>query len=91
MLPMVGVPETIQRGLRPYRDLFRRGEGFEHVSRYVTGLIVNPNKTLQGIYAGQVWEGEKPSRRAMPEAVFEAGWQAEELLPRHRALIAPDA
>src|SRR5258707_9238098 len=90
MLPMVGVPETIREGLRPYRDLFRRAEGFEHLSRYVTGLIVSPNKTLQGIYANQVWEGDKPSRRAMHEAVFEAGWEAEELLPRHRAAIAPE-
>jgi hypothetical protein len=90
MLPMVGVPETLRRGLRPYRDLFGRTEGFEHLSRYVTGLIVSPNKTLQGIYANQVWEGDKPSRRAMHEAVFEAGWEAEELLPRHRAVIAPE-
>jgi hypothetical protein len=45
MLPMVGVPETIRKGLRPYRDLFRRAEGFEYVSRYVTGLIVSPKKT----------------------------------------------
>ncbi len=73
MLPMVEVPATIRKGLRPYRDLFRRGEGFEHVSRYVTGLIVSPNKTLPGIYANRVWEGDKPSRRAMHEAVFEAG------------------
>jgi len=56
----------------------------------VTGLIVSPNKTGQGIYAHQVWEGEKPSRRARQEAVFEAGWEAEELLPRQRALIAPE-
>ena len=90
MLPMVGVPETIRKGLRPYRDLFRRAEGFAHVSRYVSGLMVSPNKTLQGIYANQVWEEDKPSRRTMPEAVFEAGWKAEELLPRHRALIAPE-
>ena len=68
MLPMVGVPETIRKGLRPYRDLFRRGEGFEHVSRYVTGLIVSPNKTLQGIYANQVWEEDKPTRRTMHRA-----------------------
>ena len=88
MLPMVGVPETIRKGLRPYRDLFRRAEGFEHVSRYVTGLIVSPNKTVQGIYADQVWEERKPSRRVMHEAVFEAGWDAEELLPRHRRVIA---
>src|SRR4029450_13350448 len=31
-----------------------RDEGFEHVSRYVTGLILSPNKTLQGIYDLQV-------------------------------------
>jgi hypothetical protein len=90
MLPMVEVPETLRKGLRPYRDLFRRAEGFEHVSRYVTGLIVSPNKTLQGIYAQQVWEGRKPTRRAMHEAVFEAGWEAESLLSRHRVLIGPD-
>ena len=90
MLPMVGVPNTIRKGLRPYRELFSRAEGFEHVSRYVTGLILSPNKTLQGIYDGQVWEGEKPSRRAMHEAVFEAGWDADGLLPRHRAVIAPE-
>ena len=54
MLPMVEVPETIRKGLGPYRDLFRRAEGFEHVSRYVTELIVSPNKTRQGIYAQQV-------------------------------------
>jgi len=90
MLPMVEVPPTIRKGLRPYRDLFRRAEGFEHVSRYVSGLIVSPNKTVQGIHATQVWDGKKPSRRAMHEAVCEAGWEAEELLPRHRVLIAPE-
>jgi len=90
MLPVVGVPKTVQRQMRPYRDLFRRSEGFEHVSRYVTGLLVSPNKTSQGIYAAQVWEGKKPCYRTMHEAVFEAGWEAEELLPRHRKLIAPE-
>jgi hypothetical protein len=49
MLPMVEVPQTIRQGLRPYRELFRREEGFAHVSRYVSGLIVRPNKTVQGI------------------------------------------
>src|SRR5215510_4162107 len=88
MLPLVGVPETVRKGLRPYRDLFRREEGFEYVSRYVTGLLVSPNKTLQGIYATQVWPEKTPSRRARHEAVFEAEWKAEELLPRQRTLIA---
>jgi DDE superfamily endonuclease len=90
MLPVVGVPKTVQRQMRPYRDLFRRSEGFEYVSRYITGLLVSPNKTLQGIHATQVWEGDKPGYRTMHEAVFEAGWDAEELLPRHRKQIAPE-
>lgn len=77
MLPICGVPETIQQGMMKYRELFCRDAGFEHVSRYVTGLILSPNKTLQGIYALQIWKGESPSRRAMHEAVFAAGWDAE--------------
>jgi hypothetical protein len=90
MLLMVGVPKTVRKGLHPYRDLFRRDEGFEYVSRYVTGLLISPNKTLQGIYAEQVWPEKRPSRRAMHESVFEAQGDAEELLPRHRRLIAPE-
>jgi hypothetical protein len=90
MLPIVGVPETIRQGLAHYRDLFCREAGFDHVSRYVTGLILSPNKTLQGIYDLQVWAPDQaPSRRAMHEAVFEAGWDAERLMPCHRAVIAP--
>ena len=89
MVPLVSIPETIRCGLAPYRDVFCRAEGFEHVSRYVTGLLLSPNKTLQGIYDLQVWEPGTPhSRRAMHEAVFEAGWAAEALMPHHRAVIA---
>jgi hypothetical protein len=56
----------------------------------VTGLILSPKKTLQGIYALQVWEDNThPSRRAMHEAIVEAGWDADALLPRHREIIAP--
>jgi hypothetical protein len=89
MVPLVGVPETIRHGMAPYRAVFCRAEGFDHVSRYVTGLLLSPHKTLQGIYAGQVWEPDAPrSRRAMHEAVFEAGWDAEALMPRHRQVVA---
>ena len=90
MFPIVTVPETIRTGLAPYREVFCRAEGFDHVGRYVTGLILSPNKTLQGIYDAQVWEdGAQPSRRAMHAAVFEAGWDVEELLPQHRTVVAP--
>jgi hypothetical protein len=90
MLPICGVPATIQQGMAPYRDLFCRNEGFAHISRYITGLILSPNKTLQGIYDLQVWDAENPSRRAMHAAVFEAQWDAEALMPRHRAVVAQD-
>ena len=89
MLPLVGVPQTIAAYLSEYRDVFCRREGFGHISRYITGLLLSQNKTLQGIYAQQVWEGEKPvSRRAMHAAVFEAGWESEKLMPQHRQVVA---
>ena len=90
MLPIGTIPETIRTGLAPYREGFCRAQGFAHVGRYVTGLILSPNKTLQGSYDAQVWEdGAQPSRRAMHAAVFEAGWDVEELLPQHRTVVAP--
>lgn len=89
LLPLVGVPKQIEAGLAPYRDLFCRAAGFDPVSRYVTGLLLSPNKTLQGIYDQQVWPEESgASRRAMHAAVFEAGWDSDGLLPRHRAVVA---
>jgi hypothetical protein len=59
MLPMVEVPETIRRGMAQYREVFCRDEGFEHVSRYGAGLVISPNKTVQGIYDWQVYDGEQ--------------------------------
>lgn len=94
MLPIVEVPETIRNGMENYRDVFCRDEGFDHVSRYVTGLIMSPNKTLQGIYDLQVWDEKndrkKPSRRAMHGSVFESGWGSDALIKQHRAVVAPD-
>ena len=60
MLPPVTIPGTIRAGLTPYREVFCREEGFDHISRYVTGLLLSPNTTLQGIYAGQIWSKETP-------------------------------
>ena len=39
MLPDIQVPETIASGMSKLRDVFCRDTGFEHVSRYVTGLV----------------------------------------------------
>jgi hypothetical protein len=73
MLSITRVPETIAHGMAKFRPIFCRKEGFEHVSRYVTGLVMSPNTTLQGIYDLQVWGHRPPSRRAMHAGVFEAG------------------
>jgi hypothetical protein len=87
MFPIGTVPETTRIGMTPYREVFCRDTGFDHVGRYMTGWILSPNKTLQGIYDAQVWEdGTQPSRRAMHAAVFEAGWDVAGLLPQHRAV-----
>ena len=91
LLPLTGIPEVIKNGLEPYRELFCRDAGFDHVSRYITGLLLSPNKTLQGIHDQQVWpEAAEVSRRAMHAGVFEAGWDSEGLLPRHREVVAGD-
>src|SRR5262245_1178598 len=89
MLPLVGVPPTIAAEMKKYREVLCRDEGFDHVSRYVSGLVLSENKTLQGIYALQVWpEVEDVSRRAMRAAVFEAGWSSAELMKAHRREVA---
>ncbi|MDJ0719623.1 MAG: hypothetical protein QNJ54_36270 [Prochloraceae cyanobacterium] len=84
-------PPTIAAIFSKYRDIFCRQEGFDHVSRYITGLLLSPNKTLEGIHSQQIWSGGKEvKRRAMHAAVFEASWKSEELMPRHREVVARD-
>ena len=92
MFPILEIPSTVNQVLSQYRDVFCRDEGFEWVSRYITGLLVSPNKTLQGIYDLQVFPDREqpPSRRAMHEAIFEAGWDADQLMRQHRQSIAAD-
>ncbi len=86
MIPIVSVPESIAQSLRSYRAIFSREEGFAWMSRYVTGLLVSPNKTVQGIYDLLVWpDGEAaPSRRAMHASLFESGWSSDALMGHHR-------
>jgi hypothetical protein len=86
---MAIVPPTIANGRKNYREIFCRDAGYEHVNRYVSGLVLSENKTLEAIHAQQVWpEGKEVARRAMHAAVFEAGWSSEELMVKHRAQVA---
>jgi SRSO17 transposase len=88
--PLVGIGTTLQQFMVAYRKVFCRDAGFAHVNRYINGLLLSANKTLQGIYAQIVWpEGQQVSRRAMHEAVFESGWSRDALMQCHRQTIAP--
>jgi hypothetical protein len=88
MIPFVGVPATIGQAMAAYRDVFCRTAGFEHVSRDVRGLLLSQNKTLPAIADQQVYaEGKSVSRRAMHAAVFEAGWDSEQWMQRHREVV----
>jgi hypothetical protein len=87
---LVGIGTTLEQFMVVYRD-FCRNAGFEHVSRYINGLLLSANKTLQGIYAQVVWpEGKQVSRRAMHESVFESDWSRDALMQCHRQTIAPN-
>ena len=89
MLPLVGIPKTIVKFLKQYRNVFCQEAGFKHLSRYINGLLMSPNKTLPGIYSQLVWdEKHQVSRRAMHEAVFEAGWKEQELRKQHRRVLS---
>ena len=90
MFPLVGIPRTIQEGMRAYRDLFPRQAGYEHVSRYVSGLLLSENKTLQGIHSQYVstQANSLSGRRAMHAGVFESAWSWEEMMVCHRREVS---
>ena len=45
---------------------------------------------LQGIYDWQVYDKPSPSRRAMHQAVFEKGWDSDELIQSHRQQVGAE-
>ncbi len=80
MLPITEVPKSIASGMSNYRNVFCKDEGFEHVSRYVTGLIISPNKHFREYMTFRSGKTKKPSRRAMHQSVFESGWNPDTLI-----------
>ena len=73
MLPLVGIPPTIEVGLAPYRGRFCRTDGFEHVSCYVMGLILSSNKTVMPILLGALMDenpaGAEPRKQSQESRV----------------------
>jgi len=53
MFPLVGIPNSVISGLKGSRRVFCREAGFKHIGRYISGLLLSPNKTLQGILMGK--------------------------------------
>lgn len=69
MLPITQIPNSMWTELQTYRNLLGRDAGFEHLGRYLTGLISSPNKTLPGIHDWQVWPNDQ---RVSSRAVISA-------------------
>ena len=47
-LPVIEISAQIKRSLNNYRDIFTNPQ-FDHFQRFITGLIVSDNKTVQEI------------------------------------------
>ncbi len=48
MLPLVGIPEFVQHYAPSFSSVFSTA-GFEQFQRYVSGLLLSENKTVDGI------------------------------------------
>lgn len=88
MLPLIGLPYTIKQGFEPEKGVFPRPSEYRHVSHYLTGLLLSPNKTRQGIHSQFVFEDEAASRRrVMQEAVMAGQWTPENMMSQHRQVV----
>ena len=48
MIPLVEVPEIVRHYAPDFESLFSP-EAFQHFQRYISGLIISENKTVEGI------------------------------------------
>jgi len=84
IIPIVGIPESIEEGLRPYRDLFSRIESYEHIKEYCTGLVVlekpSINRLAQCMVGGS-------SQSSINKAITMSPWSREEVNGRRLELI----
>ncbi len=60
MIPLVAFPEVVQRYAPFFADVFS-AEAFIEFKRYISGLIVSENKTIDGINQVFVFEGRNQS------------------------------
>jgi len=100
-VPVTEIPQVVQQFLPGFQGVFSKPQ-LQHFAEYVTGLIVNPNKTVTGINDAFVAHRDASAKNhfltAAPwstEALAEARkrWLVEVLAtehPRHGYLIIDD-
>jgi SRSO17 transposase len=88
MLPLVEVPPFVKKYAEGYQDLFSP-EQFEHFRRYLTGLLVCENKTIQAINGAFVVEVKNQS--SLNRFFTEYPWSATALNERRLELLRKDS
>lgn len=74
MLPIVGYPSVVSFGLSAFRSVFSKPQ-LRHFGRYVTGLMVCTNRTVQGINDTFF---AHPDQSAMNNFLTDSPWDDEE-------------
>lgn len=87
MLPLVEIPPTVKKYAEGYQDLFSPQQ-FEHFKRYLTGLFVSENKTIQAINGSFVVEVKNQS--SLNRFFTEYPWEAAAVNERRLELLRHD-
>jgi DDE superfamily endonuclease len=87
MLPLVEIPPTVKKYAEGYQDLFSP-EQFEHFKRYLTGLFVSENKTIQAINGAFVVQVKNQS--SLNRFFTEYPWSAPAVNDRRLELLRQD-
>ena len=87
MMPLVEIPPFVSQYAQNYKDLFSP-EQFEHFQRYLTGLFVSENKTIQainGLFVVQV-----KNQSSLNRFFTEYAWSATTVNERRLELLRTD-
>lgn len=88
MLPLVEIPPFVKKYAEGYQDLFSP-EQYEHFRRYLRGLLVSENKTIQAINGAFVVEVKNQS--SLNRFFTEYLWSATAVNERRLELLRKDS
>ena len=74
IVPIVGIPPSIEAGLAPYRDLFPRSETYQHIKEYCTGLVVLEKPSINRLAQCLV---DGPAQSSINKAISRSPWSGE--------------